>query len=68
VIAKAVVLEETATFKPTSRKLNMHEEVRRIAKSVECLKLKHDDPNGREDSEPESHDIPSIPVHLCAYL
>jgi hypothetical protein len=50
VIAKAVVLEQAMPIEPAPRKLNMHEEVRRIAKSVECLKFKHEDPNDSEDS------------------
>jgi len=68
VIPKTVVMKQAATLKPTSSKLHIHEKVRRIAKSVKCLKFKHEDPNDSEDSEPESHEIPSVPVHLCVYL
>src|SRR5262249_17391149 len=67
-VPKTVVLEQAWSLEPAPRSLNTHEKVRCIAKSVECLKFKHVNPNDSEHSEPESHEIPPTPVRLSGHL
>jgi len=67
-IPKAVGCEQAAPLEPTPSKLDTHEEVRCITEIVKCLEFKREDPNESEHTGDESHEIPSIPPHVCVHF